>query len=411
MVIKFWRTHAGGQTLIGQISYAAGVLRVDPTVTFYAETLLRGADVTKSAAVEAALRRASQVFDGVYVRATVVNETAGDALAMTLKGGPGSGNFGHRGRPGLVGGSGPGGGGQPSIVPGDEPWPSTKGGRLDEPLTFTGISLPGHGNPPRVNVASETDSAVAQTLRQAVNAILADLPPNVAETVANIYLTPNPGYSFAAGGKTFTAGGEWDQRSSTVTLYQPPTKALTGYLRNELTHEIGHALHTQWMASAATEAGMFLNDHPKQFADTRRARDVRDPLSGYEGSAWSQGLVPAVVWAQPKNREEIRTRYPLLYLHQRFYDAWSNGAAGVTTYTAAWAKEGRWHEDVAEIASRYLRIPKSVPVKTRREIVRAELPADRAVGRSELVEAVIQAIPHLQRRIKSEKLRNAPPKD
>lgn len=47
--------------------------------------------------------------DGVYVG---VMSTFGDAQQRTEDGGPGSGNFGHKGRPGKRGGSGPGGGKQ-----------------------------------------------------------------------------------------------------------------------------------------------------------------------------------------------------------------------------------------------------------------------------------------------------------
>lgn len=316
------------------------------------------------------------------------------ALAATLKGGAGSGNFGHAGRPGLVGGSGPGGGSQPAA----REWPPEKGGRLDATNTVTGFYLKGNGYPPDFIMAG-IEGELRDVIRTVTADVFSNFPPNTVEAMVALRVTPTKGEAFTAGGRQFVAGGDWHEATGTVSLYglTDAEKAETN-LRDILPHEVGHALHDLWVTGASVEAQLFKNDHMDSYGGANES--FADPLQHASRFQYGDsGLVPPEIFAQSKLREEIRQEYPLLYTHQKFFEAWQNGGSGVTPYTAAWAKDGVWHEDAAEIIGRYIDMDKGHGAAARASLLRTSYP-EKHLGCAEAVAAVM---PHLQRRIGREK--------
>jgi hypothetical protein len=212
------------------------------------------------------------------------------------KGGEGSGNWGHAGRPGDVGGSGPGGGQ-------DKPNQSGSG------LSYTGVSVGG-------------DDKVSVGAFHIMEDRLHFTPDWAKEGLKDVVLHSGSGRDFMAGGQNFKEGGNWNGNTGIINIYDANGLSLqtADYI---VSHEVGHNVFNLWFDKANAEEASIYTGKPEWFDSGGNIR--------------------------PEHKEEYEKSCPLAMQRNKFIDAWKSGEDGITPYSEAWAKSGQWSETVAEM--------------------------------------------------------------
>lgn len=213
-------------------------------------------------------------------------------IIIRFKGGPGSGHHGHRGRPGLRGGSLPG-----------KCW---------------GVV----GSTKIMVVGNVSQSAVAHVAEW-----VSALPEWAKKGVAEVRLYEERGAEFKVGEHTYNTGGEWDRRTSTISIYSA-NLYMTYDVGTILSHEVGHSICDRWVKVGHEQLIRAYHEHANWF-DVRQLR------------------------VKPECEGMYRLRYPLAASWEDFKYAWDNGQDGITPYSKAWAKSGKYSETIAEMASIY----------------------------------------------------------
>lgn len=226
-------------------------------------------------------------------------------MIIRVKGGPGSGHHGHRGRPGKRGGSLPG----------------------------KSVGVVG---PTKIIVVGDVDPDVVTYIAAQYSYI----PEWARADVKELVISSAKGYDFDAGGQTFEAGGDWNARTGTIhvysanryaTSYDPHTRTYSRLsVRKLLAHEVGHSLENKWWSTA-----------------NKQHRDAYDEHPGWFNKSGHIKYVKPEFWALYKQA------YPESAAQKAFLDAWAKGQDGITSYSAAWAADGVISETIAEMASIY----------------------------------------------------------
>lgn len=252
------------------------------------------------------------------------------------KGGPGSGNWGHAGRPGKVGGSLPGGG---LSTIGVSPIFDARARR-----DFAAMFRKRWGKTRLVtegDVTDRTKAIIAETYGQ--------FPKWARERVNRIVLKEEAGHTFEAGEQQFQSGATWHQASGTLTMHNANLYGVVvrSSTRQTLGHEIGHNLHADWWNGANAQADAVFKKHPDWI-------DMAGNL-------------------KPGLEEKFAKLAPLHIAQRRFLAAWEAGEDGVNDYTKAWAKDGRFSETAAEMFGIYLSQGRAQLMKRAREVGAEEL--------------------------------------
>ena len=155
----------------------------------------------------------------------------------------------------------------------------------------------------------------------------AKLPPEMLNRVAMVVLRAEEGENFVAGGQTFKTGGNWVVANAEVDIYDANSKDANDFA-NMLGHEAGHAVNDEWWDRANSEEAAAFDEHPEWFDHS----------------------------GNPKNeyRAQYKDACPLRMAQAKFLTAWRAGQDGITPYSEAWAKDGKWCETVAEMAKSYM---------------------------------------------------------
>ena len=101
-------------------------------------------------------------------------------------------------------------------------------------------------------VNEKTYKACVQTLEK--------MPASSLKPIKRIVVDAAPGYGFTAGGRKFTAGGDWTVRTKTIHLYNAREAQTVRQVKVVLSHETGHGVYD---AAAAGQRKAFLQAHAK----------------------------------------------------------------------------------------------------------------------------------------------------
>ena len=183
------------------------------------------------------------------------------------------------------------------------------------------------GKTPKYKMTGNATDEQKEWLAQEIDA----LPSWLTNNVDSVELNQGRGYTFQAGGQTFTAGADWDLTTRQIRLWDAH-RAGSGFasldkeIRDSLSHESGHAFFDQWWAKADIE-------------------DVKVKTN--------QGWLDVGGYVKPEHRDKV----PFLAARDDFMAAWSRGEDGLTAYSRAWAKES-WQsgttEAVAAMMEKYI---------------------------------------------------------
>ena len=226
---------------------------------------------------------------------------------IRYKGGKGSGFHGH---PGGKGGKGNPGGSQ------------STGSNLDIDNLPVGTIKIGH----TLIVPERTESmpVSTNTFRRVVSRFNS-YKEFMTRNVGSIEVKVGSGDKFTAGGQEFSRGGDWSSTSGNIRLYNNEYYKLEDTVNDILDHEVGHAVYDMWWKDAIKEETDLYHSNPEWFE-----------MEGY-----------------PK--PEYADKFPLSRARNKFLYSWSTGEDGITDYSKAWAKSGKWSETVAEMNKLYLK--------------------------------------------------------
>ncbi len=240
---------------------------------------------------------------------------------VASKGGPGSGDFGHAGRPGLVGGSAPAESSPAGAVkkpkPAEEPfgpdkiWPAM-------PLATREVDARG--------IEWRTDRKCDPALVKAAHHMVDAYPDWVISEIKRIRLCGRPGKSFTAGGQIFTTAAEFTASTRDIALYNANTPDMFADIDRLLDHELGHSLETAIGVYAA------------------RGRTFADMVTKTTGQART-------------TMEQGRDKYaPWVKVADALDAARAKKEDGVSEYSKAWWREGAIQgqaETLAVLATHY----------------------------------------------------------
>lgn len=221
-------------------------------------------------------------------------------MRLIRKGGPGSGNFGHSGRPGKRGGSMPGGRvAFPSMPRGDTP--------VDVSTLKVGVTRV--KNVMVIPVTPEPYGMSRTSFRNVIKR-LHDYPDGVLSTLEEVHVHAEPGPIMDVGGVPsriagFYNGGDY------IQMYDCELYKESEGINYVLDHEMGHSVYADWYNKANMDY-RGVNKHPDF------------DYSPYE-STW-----------------------------KAFQDAWKSGEDGISDYSKVWAKEGKDTETFAELFRVYM---------------------------------------------------------
>ncbi len=224
-----------------------------------------------------------------------------------LKGGPGSGNFNHAGRPDLVGGS--------------APTASNPAGRAAQPQTATATPAAPAANP---FITTDARGIEWRTDRKCDPAVVADAhrlvdayPDWAISEIKRIRLCGRPGKAFTAGGQAFTTAAEYTASTRDIALYNANSADLMLDADHLLDHEVGHSLETAL------------------FVYAQRGRTFASAVAQTTGQART-------------TMERGRDKYaPWVKVADALDAARAKKEDGVSEYSKAWWKEGE-HQGQAE---------------------------------------------------------------
>lgn len=257
---------------------------------------------------------------GDYVKLEAVEINEGEYFIFLklpskkkTEGGPGSGFFGHAGRPGQVGGSSSAGGADASTR---EPESEADFGKTSENSPYY-MELPGGtalmGSPDvtvdKMKFAYESYKSVPYWAREGVAVISVHSEAGPETTLDNW---------------TFRAGGNWDSNGEIVNVFNANIYGFESQFRTVIFHEVGHSMFDGWWTKANKEESDIRAAHPDWF----------------DAGGW-----PKMDYVLKYNA--LR---PFSLTRAIFLDAWDRGEDGITSYSKSWAKHGHFSETVAEMA-------------------------------------------------------------
>jgi hypothetical protein len=140
--------------------------------------------------------------------------------------------------------------------------------------------------------------------------------------VKSIELRTEIGYNFTAGGNNFQSGANYN--NGNIKLFDSELYISNVNVSQYLDHEVGHAIADKWWRDANHEEGEAYDLHPEWF----------EKHTGM--------LLP-----------EYANNLPLTTAQDKFLGAWKAGEDGISDYSKAWAKEGKWSETIAEMTNLY----------------------------------------------------------
>ena len=160
-------------------------------------------------------------------------------------------------------------------------------------------------------------------------------PEWARDTLDYMVLHEKSGYTFTAGGKEFTAGGDYDSSKDTINIFKAGNIS-TLSAESIVTHEVGHNVYND-ARSSLLQARIDL-----------RNRDAYGHLfSGGKSSDFKD---------DPKSRTEIakalkKTAGTHVAAYYQFDASWRDGQDGVTDYSKAWSNKAT--ETWAEMSEIY----------------------------------------------------------
>jgi len=141
--------------------------------------------------------------------------------------------------------------------------------------------------------------------------------------VKTIELRYEHGKDFMAGGTNFTEGAS--NTNGHIVLNDSEYYKSDEEVAYLLDHEVGHEVGIKWWADANREEEDAYYNHPEWF---------------------EVGVI----------RPEYFDNFPLAIARNRFLNSWSAGEDGISDYSKAWAKGGRWSETLAEMNRYYMQV-------------------------------------------------------
>lgn len=243
------------------------------------------------------------------------------------KGGPGSGHWAHEGRPGFVGGSKPGRGlaylglGSGSTLVQRRSASDAKRGVTGGGGGTVTPKLPKKrlGRHPTTEVIT---TGVSPRLQKILDKRIDKMPDWAMANIKTVIADPGGSYDFEAGGKKFTAGGDYTSYLDRIRLYEVNDENYSGgwgsySLNRILSHEVGHGLYDRFLLDSKLELAGLAGNQPANWIGHSSARGA---------------------YVKPQFYAEAMKIAPLAVMRGRMHHALSKGQDGVTSYSKAWNK-------------------------------------------------------------------------